>query len=150
MCNDKISLIINHAACVGEDYGGWARSPAEDGPKWTGGSRNITCPWTPATRPANNAILESLLGFKLYFVGFYVSKYRHGQIKGENLKKSYFPFTLGSIWINSGNTWSEVRKVLKLLGSQLFKTVLNLTIGHVLPEIIQIEYTKGKKKMGHF
>ena len=30
------------------------------------------------------------------------------------------------------------------------KLSLFLILDHVLPEIIQIEHTKGKKKMGHF
>ena len=45
---------------------------------------------------------------------------------------------------------SKVRTVFKFPESQLFKTVLTFDFKHVLPEIIQIEHTKDKKKTGPF
>ena len=66
--------------------------------------------------------------------------------KGEILKRAYFVLSfVCSIWIISGKTWSKIKCLdsFKILG---ISTIL--TFDHVLPEIIQIEQTNSKKKVG--
>ena len=66
---------------------------------------------------------------------------RHKGWKLKNVPFSFYPWCIQSeLSLAKHGQYSKVRTVLKLSGSP----------DHVLPEIIQIEYTKGKKKMGHF
>ena len=69
----------------------------------------------------------------------------------KNVTFYFYPWCVQSaLFVVKHGQKSKVRTVLKTSGSQLFKTVLTFEFDHVLPEIIQIEHTKDKKKTGPF
>ena len=74
--------------------------------------------------------------------------------QGWDLKKGLFSFyplyDQSELYLVKHVQKSKVRTVFKFPESQLFKTVLTFDFEHVLPEIIQIEHTKDKKKTGPF
>ena len=79
----------------------------------------------------------------------FYSKNVQEMLKGGNLK-IYSWFVQSELYLVKHGQKSKVRTVLKLsLDLSFSKLSLLLIIGHVLPEIIHIEYTKGKTKMGH-